>query len=295
MLTRKIAEQLKDGTGIIWGIDSSPAMIETARHHVSDGPVSHHRHGYSVIDATKLFDYLQCTDLTALNRHELGIVDSLQPVEERYTKIFSNAALHWFVPAVPPLPFLVSTLPLLLSGHYRILRNSTTRENVFMAIFSLLAPGGHLVFEMGGHGNVSELHTALLSATAHRVGIDAARAADPWFFADEAWIRDMLVKTGFLNLDLETEYRPTRATARGENGGGGIEGWVRLMGQTFLEVVREEEREDVVKEVCDVLKTVCTTERAEEWIGYVRLRVKAMKPSATMGEGVRDEEGQEFE
>lgn len=104
MLTRKIAEQLKDGSGIIWGIDSSPAMIETAKHHVSDGPISHRRHGYSVIDATKLFDYLQCTDLTALDRHELGIVDSLQLVEERYTKIFSNAALHWSVLIVPPSP-----------------------------------------------------------------------------------------------------------------------------------------------------------------------------------------------
>lgn len=129
---------------------------------------------------------------------------------------------------------------------------------------------------MGGHGNVSELHSALLSATAHRVGIDAARAADPWFFADEAWTRSMLVKIGFCNLEIETEYRPTRAT-RGE--GGGVAGWVRLMGKEFLDCVRVEEREDVLKEVCDTLKTVCTTESGEEWIGYVRLRVKAMKPS----------------
>lgn len=95
VLTRRIAEQLKDGTGIIWGIDSSPAMIEAAEQHAPDGPIYHRRHGYSVMDATKLFDYLQCTGLTALGRQELGIVDSLQPVEDRYTKIFSNAALHW--------------------------------------------------------------------------------------------------------------------------------------------------------------------------------------------------------
>ena len=86
----------------------------------------------------------------------------------------------------------------------------------------LLAPGGNLVFEMGGHGNVSELHAALLSATAHRVGIDAARAADPWFFADEAWIKFILAKTGFVDVRVETEYRPTKATV---GQGGGIEGW----------------------------------------------------------------------
>ena len=110
------------------------------------------------------------------------------------------------------------------------------------------------------------------------MGIDAARAADPWFFADEAWMRDTLVKMGFLNLEIETEYRPTKATV---GQGGGIEGWVRLMGKEFLACVPSEHRESIVEEVCETLKTVCRTESGEEWIGYVRLRVKAMKPSVT--------------
>lgn len=96
-------------------------------------------------------------------------------------------------------------------------------------------------------------------------------------------MREMLIKAGFFNLEIETECRPTRATAKddGPPGGGGIEGWVRLMGKEFLNAVKEEERESVVKEVCDTVKTVCTTESGEEWIGYVRLRVKAMKPGVT--------------
>lgn len=93
-------------------------MIEAASHHLPDGPISHRRHGYSVMDATKLFDYLQCTDLTALDRHELGIADSLQPVEGRYTKILSNAALHWSVPTPShPFPYPTSHLsPILFSN-----------------------------------------------------------------------------------------------------------------------------------------------------------------------------------
>ena len=106
VLTRKIAEQLKDGTGIIWGIDSSPAMIETANHHVPDVAISNRRHGYSVMDATKLFDYLQGTDLSVLDRQKLGIDDSSQLIDDRYTKIFSNAALHWSV-----LPLRSPSLP----------------------------------------------------------------------------------------------------------------------------------------------------------------------------------------
>ena len=118
----------------------------------------------------------------------------------------------------------------------------------------------------------------MLSATAHRVGIDAARAADPWFFADEAWIKFILAKTGFVDVRVETEYRPTKATV---GQGGGIEGWVRLMGKEFLACVSSEHRESIVEEVCETLKSVCRTESGDEWIGYVRLRVKAMKPSVT--------------
>ena len=95
VLTRKIAEQLGDGTGIIWGIDSSPAMIEAANQHAPGGPISCCRHGYSVMDATKLLEYLQRTELTALDRREVEIIDSLQPIRVCYTKIFSNAAFHW--------------------------------------------------------------------------------------------------------------------------------------------------------------------------------------------------------
>lgn len=69
--------------------------------------------------------------------------------------MISNAALHW------------------------ILRDETTRFQTLKAIYQCLKPGGVFVFEMGAHGNVPEVHTALLSALIHQGGktIEEARKA----------------------------------------------------------------------------------------------------------------------
>lgn len=168
-----------------------------------------------------------------------------------YTKVFSNAALHW------------------------ILRAPETRKAVFEAASDALEPGtGKLCFEMGGMGNVAEVRAALLAAVAKRIGIRKAREADPWFFPDEKWMREMLESCGFEIEKTEMEYRPTRSTT------GSVVEWVRLMGKQFLDAVGAEgsaEREDCVKEVADTLSTVCQDQEGWAWFGYVRLRVLARK------------------
>jgi hypothetical protein len=127
---------------------------------------------------------------------------------------------------------------------------------------------------MGGMGNVAEMRTALLSAIARRTSFAIARAADPWFFPDERWMTDMLENEvgGFKVERMEREYRPTAADE------GGIDGWVRLMGKQFFDVLGEgEERKDAEREVCEILKTVCESPGSGNWIGYVRLRGIARK------------------
>ena len=174
--------------------------------------------------------------------------------EKAYTKVFSNAALHW------------------------ILRDPSTRTAVFEAVFKSLAAGGIFAFEMGGAGNVAEVHTALTAALVHQgSSIEEAREACPWFFPSMDRMRDILVETGFEVEKIELEYRPTRLTADTE---GGIEGWARLMGAQFFEVLgSEEKKEAAVKEACEVLKTVITHEEdGSMWLGYVRLRALARKP-----------------
>ena len=171
----------------------------------------------------------------------------------RYNKVFSNAALHW------------------------ILRDLSTRTSVLRGTYKALRPGGEFVFEMGGAGNVEGVHAALLAALKHQgVSIEEAREACPWYFPSENLMKNMLEEVGFTVQKLKAEYRPTRLMT---GKAGGLEGWVRLMGAQFLEVLpTEEKKEAVVKEVCDVLKTVITHEEdGGMWLGYVRLKVLAQK------------------
>ena len=179
--------------------------------------------------------------------------DSSAVKEEGYTKVFSNAALHW------------------------ILRDASTRMSVFRGAHRALQPGGAFVLETGGAGNVAEVHTALLAALIHQgVAIEKARETCPWFFPSETLMREMLEKVGFKVEKMKLEYRPTKLTTEKE---GGLEGWIRLMGAKFLDVLPTvEKKEAVVREVCDVLQTVLTHEEdGSMWLGYVRLKVVARK------------------
>lgn len=173
--------------------------------------------------------------------------------EAGYTKVFSNAALHW------------------------ILRDASIRISVFRGVYRALQPDGTFVFEMGGAGNVAEVHTALLAALVHHgVDIEKAREACPWFFPSELLMKEMLEETGFKVEKMKLEYRPTKLTKEKE---GGLAGWVRLMGAKFLDVLDTENRKEaVVREVCDVLQTVVRHEEDKSmWLGYVRLKVVARK------------------
>ena len=89
-------------------------------------------------------------------------------------------------------------------------------------------------------------------------------------------MKQLLEQAGFDVLKSELEYRPTKLTTEE---GGGLEGWVRLMGARFLDALDgEQKREAAVREVCEVLKTVMLHEEdGSMWMGYVRLRVLARK------------------
>ncbi|KAI4862572.1 S-adenosyl-L-methionine-dependent methyltransferase [Hypoxylon rubiginosum] len=229
----QMQEILARGSGSIHGTDASPAMIEAANQAAKKASAS--KCTFEVVDAL-----------------ELARTPHLQ--KGQYTKVFSNAALHWILGACKA--------------------DAARQASVFRAARVALAPGGLFAFETGGLGNVAEIRAALLSATARRVGLDEAVAADPWFFPDEAWAVRMLEETvgGWKVERAEREYRPTAADA------GGVEGWVRLFGARFFEAVPEgPEREECIREVVDVLEVVCRNPSGGFHLGYVRLRVLARK------------------
>lgn len=143
-------------------------------------------------------------------------------------------------------------------------------------IHGCLKFGGMYVFEMGGHGNVAEVVTALIYTLVQQgIPVEKARDVCPWFFPSEVWMREALERVGFQVDKVETEYRPTKLTATAK---GGLKGWIRLMGAQFLEVLPEENQDVAVREVCDVLQTAVTrAEDGSQWLGYVRLRGIARK------------------
>lgn len=183
------------------------------------------------------------------------IADDPEAVNGQWDKVFSNAALHW------------------------ILRDPTTRRDVFAHVHRALKPGGVFVFEMGGKGNVAEVHAATIAALlAHGVAIEEARGAMAWFFPSEAWMREALETAGFAVERMEMEYRPTKLTPRSADGSGGLEGWVQLMCAQMLEAVEETRRAGVVRQIVETLQSVVTREEdGSQYIGYVRLRAMARK------------------
>jgi hypothetical protein len=150
--------------------------------------------------------------------------------------------------------------------------------NTLKACYDALKPGGRFIFEMGGAGNVAEVHSAFISALYHRgFSMVEAQEAIPWFFPSEAWMKTALEDIGFQVEAIELEYRPTLLTTGEE---GGLEGWVRLMGGSILDRISDERvREEAVQEVCGVLKNIVGREDGSQYLGYVRLRAAAQKPT----------------
>ncbi|KAF2403887.1 methyltransferase [Trichodelitschia bisporula] len=175
-----------------------------------------------------------------------------QLLDGSWDKVFSNAALHW------------------------ILRKRETRTDVVRAAYEALKPGGVFVFELGGHGNVADVRVGLTAALVMQgVSVEEAREVSPWFFPSEEGMRGLLEGVGFAIERLELEYRPTRMTEK-EDGGTGLEGWVRLMAAVYVERAREKER--YVRDVLALMEEVVTREGdGSQWLGYVRLRGVARK------------------
>ena len=174
----------------------------------------------------------------------------------RYDKVFSNAAMHW------------------------ILRDKSIRQTFFLDVSTLLKPEGIFAFEMGGAGNVAEVHTALIAVLHlhYHIPMDKVRQADPWFFPSDAWMRSALEAADFVVEKIELEHRPTKVTDKAVDGSGGLEGWVRLMGANFLNLLEVADRPKAIASVCEMLHDVVTrAEDGSQYIGYVRLRALARR------------------
>jgi trans-aconitate methyltransferase len=168
------------------------------------------------------------------------------PYRQQFDAVFSNAALHWITG--------LSGQQAMLAGVYRALR-----------------PGGRFVAEMGGHGNIAAIRTAL-QATLAPFHIDAEAAAASFFPSPELY-RRLLEKANFTVQSIDLIPRPTPLP-------NGMESWLNTFRNGVLDHLHppaysENDRATALTNTIALLKPILCDADGNWTADYVRLRFHA--------------------
>jgi SAM-dependent methyltransferase len=155
-----------------------------------------------------------------------------------FDAVFSNAALHWM----------------------------REPDRVIPGVARALRPGGRFVGEMGGHGNVAAIVTALLAVLARR-GSDG-EALIPWYFPTPAAWRSRLEAHGFTVTSIELIPRPTPLPTD-------MGGWLDTFAANFLRALPAPDRAAARDETIALLRPSLMDEAGRWTADYVRLRFSA--------------------
>lgn len=171
------------------------------------------------------------------------VMDAYQlSFQQVFDAVFCNAALHWM---------------------------KRDPDAVIAGVHRALKPGGRFVAEMGGHGNVAAIHTALIGVLRHR-GVAHAASISPWFYPTVNEYRGRLEANGFRAESIELIPRPTPLPT-------GMEGWLRTFAMPFMESLPDGERDGALMEVVELLRPVLCDREGNWTADYVRLRFLARK------------------
>ncbi len=143
-------------------------------------------------------------------------------VSRPYDAVFSNAALHWMRPP----------------------------ERVAACIHRALRPGGRLVAEFGGKGNVERIRAALV-ASLQEAGILWTPERDPWYFPGIGAYATLLERHGLGVQYAALFARPTPL----DGGEEGMDNWLRMFGGAYLDTVAPARRTEVLAGVRDRLRS----------------------------------------
>ena len=165
--------------------------------------------------------------------------------------VFSNAALHWM----------------------------TRPEAVLRGLRTLLRPGGRLVAELGGRGNVAIVEGALGGAL-EAEGVPRERQPKPWYFPGLAEYAALLEQHGFEPRVMTLFDRPTTL----EDGEAGMAGWLRMFGHPWLTGLPSDLADAAIARVEAAVRPRLWREDGEgggRWVvDYRRLRVVAVRGDA---------------
>ncbi len=164
--------------------------------------------------------------------------------ENEFDAVFSNASLHWMRPPTP----------------------------VVAGISRALKPGGRLVAELGGKGNIASIVPVIRRCIAD-AGYGRPRPRSPWYFPDIPTYTALLKRQG-LNTTMATLFeRPTSLTG----GPDGMARWLDMFAGSFFEKVPAHAQPGIVDAIVKELQP--RLYHNGQWVAdYVRLRIIATKP-----------------
>jgi trans-aconitate methyltransferase len=160
---------------------------------------------------------------------------------ETFDAVFSNAALHWML------------RPAEVIAHVR----------------AVLRPGGRMVAEAGGHGNVARVQAALQQA---RAEAGAPPRPSPWFFPSIATYARLLEEGGLEPRQMHLYDRPTLL----EPGDSGLRDWMNMFASPLLEDLAPGVRDQVLGRATELARPTLFAEG--RWsVDYRRLRFVAVR------------------
>jgi len=162
------------------------------------------------------------------------------PFREEFDAVFSNAALHWML----------------------------RPDEVVAGVWRALKRGGRFVAEMGGHGCVETIKSALVDAL-NRRGI-AGESFVPWFFPTIEDYSARLRKAGFAISYISLFPRPTPLP-------GDVTSWLETFAENFLRALKPAERPAYIEEVREAVRLKLCDASGNWTADYVRLRFAAWK------------------
>jgi trans-aconitate 2-methyltransferase len=163
--------------------------------------------------------------------------------DKPFDAVFSNAVLHWVL----------------------------DKESAIDCIYRSLRPGGRLVLEMGGKGNVEEIVLNTRKVLT-RHGYFKNAATQFWYFPSLGEYTTLLEKRGF-RVAFATHYDRETELQDNENG---IRDWIRMFGNAFFSNIPETAIPQLLEEIQESVRP--KNYRNHKWYGdYKRLRILAIK------------------
>ena len=162
---------------------------------------------------------------------------------EPYDAVFTNATLHWIL----------------------------NPEAAISAIYSNLKPGGRLLLEMGGKGNLNTIINNLRDVLKER-GFTAQSRTVNWYFPKLGTYCHFLEQRGFRVTFAHLYDRPTKL----QDSETGIIDWLTMFGGKYFTNITEAEAAIIKKEVQERVHDTLHRD-GHYYADYKRLRICAIK------------------